>query len=300
MSRATQAPSALPPIATEVMESLYQHRLLSSTQVHQLHTPNGSMTWTRHILSTLADAGLAGHAPARGRLKLWYLTERGSEAIETIPTRGETRRRQISPEQAAGPLRAHTLAVNDVGISFVKAARDRGDDCGALSWRHEIAHPVGPALGRRPGETLIADALLTYTQQRSDRTLVLHQRVIELDRATIPVQALAEKFARYTRLRRYAPQPQGGGNHQPAWREYYPEFPAVLVTFAHRERATLERRVQSTIALYGADARCRELAVLLVLLDDLMAHGPFASVFIDPRHPERYVDWLGRTPALER
>jgi hypothetical protein len=59
------------------------------------------------------------------------------------PGRVETRRKLLSPMDARGPLRAHTLAVNDVGIAFLKAARPRAEDeCGPLAWRHEVAHPI--------------------------------------------------------------------------------------------------------------------------------------------------------------
>lgn len=41
----------------------------------------------------------------------------------------------LGPREAAGPLRAHTLAVNEVGIAFLRAARERGEECGPHSWR---------------------------------------------------------------------------------------------------------------------------------------------------------------------
>ena len=70
--------------------------------------------------------------PGRGGPRLYYLTLAGAQAVEMIPTRVETRRKLITPEQAAGPLWRHTLAVNDVGIAFMRAARERGDDFGAV------------------------------------------------------------------------------------------------------------------------------------------------------------------------
>lgn len=189
----------------------------------------------------------------------------------------------------------HTLAVNDVGIAFVNAARVRGDECGPLSWRHEIAHPTTAKRNRRPGDMVIADALLTYTRQHSDRTLSVHQLFIELDRATIPLQALTEKFDRYTRLRDYTPEEIGKNARLSGWRAHYDQFPAVLVIFAHRDRKTLQRRMQNTIALHQANPRTRELTVLVGLLDDLSQHGPYAPIFIDPLNPERYIDWLGKS-----
>ncbi len=285
---------AMPAVATEIMESLYQHRVLSTTQIHELHTPGAHKSFSRRLLGALQKAGVVEYVSGAGRLKLWYLTKRGNDAIETVGTRAEHRRKQISADQAAGPLRMHTLAVNDVGIAFVNAARASGDECGPLAWRHEIAHPITSKRNTRPGDIVIADALLTYTQQRPDRTLNVHQRFIELDRATIPLQALCEKFDRYARLRDYTPEEPGRDARRSGWRAYYDQFPVVLVIFAHRDRKTLQRRMQNTIALYQADARTHELAVLVGLLEDLCEHGPFAPIFIDPQNPERYLDWLGK------
>ncbi len=267
--------------------------MLSTIQVHELHTPSAHRSFSRRLLGTLREAGVVDHVPGAGRLKLWYLTKRSNDAVEMIGTRAEHRRKQVPADQAAGPLRMHTLAVNDVGIAFANAARDRGDDCGPLAWRHEIAHTITSKRNRRPGDIVIADALLTYTQQSPDRTLSVHQRFIELDRATIPLQALCEKFDRYARLCDYTPEEPGRDARRSGWRAYYEKFPVVLVIFAHRGRKTLQRRMQNTIALHQADARTRELALLVGLLEDLREHGPFAPIFIDPQNPERYVDWLG-------
>jgi hypothetical protein len=294
MTTEAAVPLALPALATEVMESLYQHRVLSTLQIHELHTPNAHRSFIRRLLDTLYDVGVADHASGAGRLKLWFLTKRGNDAVEVIGTRAEHRRKQVSAEQAAGPLRMHTLAVNHVGIAFVNAARARGDECGPLGWRHEIAHPITPRHNRRSGDMVIADALLTYTQQLPDRTLSVHQCFIELDRATIPLQALCEKFDRYACLRDYMPEEPGRDVRLSGWRAYYPTFPVVLVIFAHRDRKTLQRRMQNTIALHQGDHRTRRLGVLVGLLEDLSEHGPFAPIFIDPQNPERYVDWLGQ------
>ena len=285
---------AMPAVATEIMESLYQHRVLSTTQIHELHTPDAHKSFSRRLLCALQKAGVVEYVPGAGRLKLWYLTKRGNDAIETVGTRAEHRRKQVSADQAAGPLRMHTLAVNDVGIAFVNAAGERGDECGPLSWRHEIAHPITPRRSRRPGDIVIADALLTYTQQSPDRTLNIYQRFIELDRATIPLQALCEKFDRYARLRNYTPEEPGRDARRSGWRAYYDQFPGVLVIFAHRDRKTLQRRMQNMIALNQVDTRTRELTVLVGLLEDLCERGPFAPIFIDSQNPERYVDWLGK------
>jgi hypothetical protein len=46
--------------------------------------------------------------------------------VEAVPNRAEMRRRLLMSAMASGQLQAHTLAVNDVGIAFLAAARERG------------------------------------------------------------------------------------------------------------------------------------------------------------------------------
>lgn len=84
---------AMPAVATEIMESLYQHRVLSTTQIHELHTSEAHRSFSRRLLGSLRDAGVVEYVPGAGRLKLWYLTKRGNDAIETIGTRAEHRRK---------------------------------------------------------------------------------------------------------------------------------------------------------------------------------------------------------------
>jgi len=126
---------------------------------------------------------LSIHSPRR--LSLWFITDAGADAVEAGGARVELRRRVTSHEQAEGPLKKHTIAVNQVGVEFVRAATERDDECGPGSWRNEVAHPISQARGRRPGELVIADALLTYLQTSSDGALALHQRFIELDRGIL-------------------------------------------------------------------------------------------------------------------
>ena len=140
---------------------------------------------------------------------------------------------------------------------------------------------------------VIADALLTYTQQLPDRTLSVHQRFVELDRATIPLQALCEKFDRYARLRGYTPEEPGKDARQSGWRHYYPVFPAVLVIFAHRDRRCYSDVYRTRSLSTKADRRTFGLRVLVGLLEDLSEHGPYAPIFIDLQNPERYVNWIG-------
>lgn len=285
----------LPRAAVEVLESIYQHRLLSTGHVHQLHTATSSRRWTQQLLNTLADRQLLGAVHGRGAAKLWFLSEAGADAVEAIPTRAEQRRKVVTPAQAAGQLQQHTLAVNDVGLTYVLAARERGDEFGPFSWRHEIAHPIGTAPGRRRGELLIADALLTYLQT-DGASIQQHQRFLELDRGTIPIDALLGKLHRYQRLRRYTPErPRAGHEPAPAWRATYPSLPAVQIVLAHKPRRALEHRLQLLLALYASDPALhhdRHLHVVVALLEDLQRHGPFAPIWLRADDPSRRIDWL--------
>lgn len=296
----------LPWVAVEMLESIYQHRLLSTVQVHAIHTPGATRRWTQTLLSELAGYGLLDVARGPRTLGVWFVTEAGATAVEQVASRTEPRRKLITPAQAAGQLQAHTLAVNDVGIAYLHAARQRGDEFGPLSWRHEIAHPIGPATGRRyGGERVIADALISYLSADAD-AVTQHQRFLELDRGTMPVEAVVAKLRSYQRLRDYAPPPtrRGAADPQPAWRRWYPAgLPAVQLVLAGKPRPVLERRAQMLLALRDADPRLRAdrtLHVALTLLDDLTRHGPFAPIWLRVEDPTERVDWLGQPKGRSR
>ena len=299
-------------VGPEVLASLYQHRLLSTPQIHALHMPDAKMRWAQQILAELADAGLVAAVNTRTAppTKLRFLTEAGLSAVESAP-RLEMRRVQVTPEGAAGSLQAHTLAVNDVGLAFVRAARERGDECGPLSWRHEIPHAIGPGGGRgaKGGDLVIADAVLRYTRFSADGNVSLVSRFIELDRATMPLEDLATKLRRYARLHNYVPE----GEAAPGWQQLYPHaFPHVLVVLAGKDRKALERRRDTLLAVIGPDAQIQSasgMVISCVLLEDLMrweysgtgknrepaavlSPGPFGAVCLRHDNPSTFVDWI--------
>ncbi|HVA19901.1 MAG TPA: replication-relaxation family protein [Solirubrobacteraceae bacterium] len=282
---------AVPVAAGEVLESLYEHRLLSTRQIHRMHTPGSGIRWTREILTGLRRRGLVSFLRAAdGAGSVYFLTSKGAHAVELIATRTLGRRKLITPAQAAGPLRTHTLAVNETGIAFMAAAREREDEFGALAWRHEIAHPIA---GRR-GELLIADALFTYLQYGCKGTLNFHYRLLELDRATLPTEMLAGKLARYARLYHYTRT----GQKAPAWRACYPVFPGVICVLTGDITKALERRLQSVLALCSEDRELQqtpEVGISICLLDDLTAQGPFAAIWRRPGIEQR-LGWLDTQP----
>lgn len=297
MSAAEQVPPRIGPTAVAILESLGQHRLLLTRQVHALHTPDTTRRWTERQLAGLRSAGLATGTRLPGRRLLWHLTERGAEALAAIPSRAEARCKVIAPEQAAGALHQHTIAVNDVGIAFAEAARGSEDECGPFNWFHEIAHPLGPPPGRRTPEQLIADAVLTYQLAEPGGQTSIAYRFIELDRATRSAADLARRLGRYARLyHRTVPTEEAGGEPVELWSRLYPVFPAVLVVLAGRPRDRLEDRRRTVLALCDQDpdlTETPEVEVSICLLDELAEHGPFAPICRTVAEPGRAVDWLG-------
>jgi hypothetical protein len=183
---------------------------------------------------------------------------------------------------------AHTLAVNDVGIAFMAAAQERGEGFGALSWRHEVFHPLSAGRGRRR-EAKIADAVLTYLRVEGTETVV-EQRFCELDRATRSTEGLARELALYGRLRT-AQGPDG----RPLWRDLYPAFPSVLCVLAGSRPELLLRRRAAVLAFLAADPTLGSPPrppVRICLLEELCAKGPYAPIFEEAGSGEA-VDWTG-------
>jgi Replication-relaxation len=283
--------TANPPLlgaGSTVLESLYQHRLLTSGQIQRMNAPDRGTRSTRKIMSSLHQHGLVDRVRVpRGDGNVYFLTPAGARAVEGTAA-ADSALRLMSVEQAAGPLTAHTLAVNETGIAFMKAARTQADEFGALAWRHEIAHP----LGSRRREKLISDALLSYLQYPKKGEPFLHQRLLELDRATLPADRLAQKLARYARLYRYTPT----GRDTPAWQTRYREFPPVLCILAGSSDPVLQRRLETLTALCEQQHELTdtpEVEIYITLLSTLTREGPFAAIWQRADLPER-VDWLAQ------
>jgi Replication-relaxation len=284
------ASPGLPEAAFEILAALAAHRALSARQVREIHMPAAGERRCRRSLARIAAAGLADHTRTAGPARsLWFATEDGiaaAVASGTLPRPTAA----LSAEQVRGPLRSHTFAVNEAAIAFLRAARERGEDFGPLAWRHEVAHPLRPGTRARRARALISDAVLTYLRLTADEVL-LEQRFLELDRATLPVDALASELARYAELFRASAK-----DGTPVWRRRYPVFPGVVCVLAGADRGVLIRRRDTTLALLRAEpwlTRTPEVSIRICLLEDLVAQGPFAPIIHGLREPGRDVDWLG-------
>ncbi|HSR26773.1 MAG TPA: replication-relaxation family protein [Candidatus Eisenbacteria bacterium] len=95
--------------AADALDALYQHRLLSTAQMHEILAAGVRLRQTQRLLAGLAARSLAASIlPSRDSsdrsARLWYLTERGADVVEAGPDRTERRRRLLSTEMAAGRL----------------------------------------------------------------------------------------------------------------------------------------------------------------------------------------------------
>ncbi|MBS1892629.1 MAG: replication-relaxation family protein [Actinobacteria bacterium] len=281
----------LPEATPEILASLASHRALSAAQVGEIHMPEAGARRVRSALGRIATAGLADHTRAPGPVRsLWFATEEGIAAAVTagalprpLPT--------LTARQVRGRLRSHTFAVNEAAIAFLRSARERGEDFGPLAWRPEVAHPLRPGTRGRRARAVIADALLTYLRL-TEQEVLLEQRFLELDRATLPVDAMAAELARYAELFRAT-----GKGGTPVWRSRYPVFPGVICVLAGASREALGRRRDTALALLRAEpwlTLTPEVGIRMCLLEDLVERGPFAPIFHGLREPGREVDWLGR------
>jgi hypothetical protein len=286
----------IPEASAEILASIGEHRILSTAQVRAIHYPDCTPRRTQQALAYLERAGLVAHVDTRRTpRRVWFLTDAGADAVILA---GEIRERPkvLTPEQAAGPLTAHTLGVNEVGISFLQAARERGDEFLPLSWRHEVAHPLNRGRGRAR-RSLIADAVFTYIRPEEESRLGVYQRFVELDRATLSAERLVAEHARYGQLYR-ARQKQGGKR---LWSYYYQSFPAVICALTGRSREALNRRLDVALWSLGkhpALDRAYEVSIYFCFLDDLKDRGPFAPIFYAVGEPDRAVDWLGQSDQL--
>lgn len=286
------APAGLSQLAEQLLPVLYQHRLVSTSQLHTLLQPHTrEPRYLRRELGALRKRGLtaaiARRQAGRGEL-LSYVTGLGCEVVEAA---GEVTRRayRMSDQAAAGQLQKHTLAVNDVGVAFVEAARRHGHECGPLDWTPELAHRMRDGEDRLSDRALLVpDAVLHYTHAQ-DRRRRLLTFFIELDRATEPVATLAAKVAAYSRYHRYVPAPaprpgrgRPAGNTREAWRERYPTFPHLLIVLTGKSSAALARRAADLRALIAADPvlhrAASDINAGVTTLDRLQAEGPFAPI----------------------
>lgn len=268
----------MPSLAEQSVVALYQHRMMSSTQLWQLLCPGAQTAqWPRRVLSRLRRAGLIDSVPLRSsevtRTRVWFCTPRGAQEAESSQL-VHPRPYRLNAQKAAGLHQAHALAVNDVGIAMTRWARTFGDDCGPLDWTPEVAHSMS---AHRHRTDLVTDALLTYTVHRGGRRTGL-QLAIELDRATMSIERLAQKVLTYCRYYTWTPD----GAQYPAWRRRYPAFPRLLVVLSGRSEPALANRMadlRARVAQFPQTLAVRtSIHASITTLRELQTTGPHRPI----------------------
>ncbi len=283
---------------SDLLVGLGQHRTLSTRQAHAMYAPHWRLRSMQRLLVSLESRGLAARALSRvnGGWSLWYLTEHGLDQIDPLALSGAAVQ-LLTAKQVEGPLQMHTLAVNEVGLAFMQAARERaarGDICGPLAWTHEKWFYLEPPNGRGRGQGTRADALLQYTETQP--LVKVHHAFLEVDRDSVEPRELVQQLGRYARL----------FEAEGSWRGQCSVFPRILIVFAAHERASRERmkmRMATVAALARDDAalvarvKAGEVRIFLTLLSALESRGPFERIWAPLAAPERLVGWLDDEPT---
>ncbi|SEO89448.1 replication-relaxation family protein [Actinacidiphila rubida] len=289
------------PSEQALLPVLYQHRLVTSTQLKQMLTPHAANAdYVRKQLHRLRERQMVAATLRRhgsGTEMAWYCTALGADVVEAA---GEVTRRtyRMSEAAAAGQLQEHTFAVNDTGIAFMDAARASGHQCGPLDWEPELAHRLRDGDSRVGDDAwFVPDAVLRYVHDEADRRMLLTY-FLEVDRATMGPARLADKVRAYARYLTYVPAPAAGRSRgtapsspgTEAWRERYPVFPRLLFVLTGATDVGLRRRIDDLRSLAAADPRLRRSSARLIAgattLQLLQDHGPWepivTPIFGDP------------------
>ncbi|MFE4516715.1 replication-relaxation family protein [Kitasatospora sp. NPDC056783] len=307
---ATTPPASLPLAAQSSLRVLYQHRLMSTPQLHRLLTPaTARPVYLLRQLNRLRALGLVDRVrvqgPALTRMPfLWYLTDVGADLVEEDHELTH-RPYRVTEGGAMGSRQAHTLAVNETGLAFVEHARRLGHECGPLDWTPEVANRIRDGQRRFEDDHVISDAVVNYVHIHPNQRRTPLQAFVELDRATMTVTRLAAKLSAYGRMHDYVPQEPDRSRSQvgarPAWRYQYRTFPRILVVLTGAGTRALAGRASDLAHLASSDPRLMRhrdtLAIGVTTLGHLQKYGPFEPIFTPLLRDSGPTDLYLRPPA---
>ncbi|MGR3938457.1 replication-relaxation family protein [Streptomyces sp. BRA346] len=287
-------------LAHRVLAALAQHRVVDTRQLQTLLW-TGSRQQLSAILVMLRQEHLIDFItlPTANRLRAWYLTRRGVHATDRWPELRDRSRYPITGKTIASLVAAHTRAVVDTHLTFVRDAREHGDDHGPWDWSPETTHHLAD------GDLLRADALMYYGAASLRGARAQLQAFVEVDRATENSGKLASKLIKYARF--YAHTPPSTARRDaarqqaaaPTWQRWYPVFPRVLFVLSNARPSDYQRRIEDLrgmVAEHPLVARMASKVPLgAAILSDLQEHGPRAPVWTHlAGPPER---WRTDKPA---
>ncbi|MFI7103302.1 replication-relaxation family protein [Streptomyces sp. NPDC050161] len=279
---AKNAPSPTVPVRDQVMACLFQHRALTTDQLHRMLRPTPHPEYVRAILRTLRAAGLAESVRRRYEPSVWALSAEGRRDVVTWP---QFRGRRPYRSALAGTRKVHTLTVTRTALAFLDDAQARGDEFRPLDWTVEVAHPLrdGAVDGER---MLIADALMRYTRTAPKRALL--RAFVEVDRATESSERLASKLISYARFHSAVPATPGrraavDQAGLASWQRSYTVFPRLLFVLTGAGERALAQRVADLRAMLQehplTERFANEVPTGAAVLEELEEHGASAAVW---------------------
>lgn len=279
---ARYTPSSAEPLPHQLLSVLAQHRMATTSQLHDLLRPHSARQTVSRPLNDLRQKGLVDFAvlPQSNRSRVWFLTSEGARLTRDLPAVRGRPPYPITSSTAASLKVPHTLTVVRAHQAFVTDARRRSDEHSHLDWIPEVSHPIGD------GEKVIADAVMYYTVIDGERRRKL-RAFMEVDRSTMSSERLAAKLIEYARLFQYEAQPVGRrrpASTGPAWLRWYPVFPRVLFVLTGASRARLDNRISDLQAMVAhhplVAALAREVQLGATILEDIEDHGPSGPVWV--------------------
>ncbi|MFC8668806.1 replication-relaxation family protein [Streptomyces sp. NPDC057199] len=264
------------------MSALAQHRMATTSQLHDLLRPNAARQSVSTPLNKLRHKGLVDYTvlPQSNRTRAWYLTGEGARLTRDFPALRGRPPYPINSATAASLKTPHTLTVLRAHLAFAADARRLGHEHGPWDWTPEVSHPIGE------GERLVADALMHYTATDGEHRRKL-RAFVEVDRTTMSSERLAVKLIDYARLFQYEAQPVGRRKPTstgPAWLKWYPIFPRLLFVLTGASPARLGDRIGDLQAMAAQHplvaALAREVQLAAAVLEDIEQHGPTGSVWV--------------------
>ncbi|MFE4621831.1 replication-relaxation family protein [Streptomyces mirabilis] len=280
-----RTPSPVEPLPHQLLAVLGQHRMATTSQLHDLLRPGTARQTVSTPLNKLRRDGLVDYTvlPQSNRSRAWYLTGEGARLVRDFPALRGRPPYPITSATAASLKTPHTLTVVRTHLAFVTDARRRGDEHGHLDWTPEVSHPLSD------GEKIITDALMHYTVIGEDQRTKL-RAFVEVDRTTMSSERLASKLIEYARLWSYEPQPVGRQRSRQSvvpgavWLRWYPVFPRVLFVLTGASRYVLGNRISDLQAMVAqhplVGTLARQVPLGAAALDDLELRGPTGDVWV--------------------
>ncbi|MEV6758422.1 replication-relaxation family protein [Streptomyces sp. NPDC051214] len=225
---ASYTPRLAEPLPHQLLSALGQHRMATTSQLHDLLRPKATRQTVSAPLNTLLHKGLVGYTmlPQSNRSRVWYLTGEGARLARGF---GALRGRPpypISSATAASLKTPHALTVVRTRLPFAADARRLGHEHGRWDWTPAVSHSIGE------GEGVVTDAVMHYTLVAGAPRLKL-RAFGEVDRTTVSSGRLASKASSTPACSSTSPLPSDTANPHRRWRPgvaaLVPRLPACAV-----------------------------------------------------------------------